>query len=118
MGIANKINRSVVNWDVATDGAVFIKAADLEVGKEYPFFGCWVTPDRGYGEGGVIISQKDDKIVLVNTPASFVGSIKLIRNDEESINQIRDKKLNFKVTTYNSKKFKKQCFDIKLVDVE
>lgn len=102
----SKFNKTTVTWSKSTEGwKDYKKASDLEEGKHYPFYGCFVTPDRGYGEGGVIISDG----YFINTPASFIDDIKAIRSDEDSVNLINEGKETFRVEHYESSKFKKMC---------
>lgn len=104
-----KYNKSHVSWKVNTDGwKDYLKAMDLEVGKHYPFLGCFITSDKGFGEGGVIISDG----FFVNAPASFIDDIRAIREDPESIALINEGKETFRVEHYESKKFKKTCAEI------
>lgn len=117
MGAASNLNRNIINWEIDTKGLTFVKANELPLNVEFPFLGCWVSPDNGYGEGGVIISEIDGEKKLVNAPKSFVGSIKLLRQTEAYVEQIKTRKLNFKVETFDTK-FKRKGYSIKLVDVE
>lgn len=113
MGLADRFNKGKrIDWKVDTKDYPFKKTSELELGKAYDFKGCYVSKDNGYGEGGVIISDH----IMVNTPASFVETIKEIMADESAIADIVAGKLAFKVDTYVSEKYKRTGYRIVLLD--
>lgn len=117
MGIANKYNSTNITWTVDTEGLGYIKASELEQGKEYDFNGCFKTKDHGFGEGCCIISNVDGKDILVSAPQSFTETVDEIRSDAEAVEAIRAGKLRFKVESFMSK-YKRTGYKIVLVDVE
>lgn len=106
-----KFNRSHVTWAKNTEGwDTYKKCKDLEEGKHYPIYGCFISQDNGFGEGGVIICDG----FFLNTPKDFVQDIKAIREDQEVINIINEGKETFRVEKFYSKKFKKDGYRIVL----
>ena len=115
----SKFNKNVgIDWGIKTDDLEFKKALDMKDG-EYPFLGGWISPDNGYGEGAVIITDG----YLVNAPSGFVDVLKEIRNDPEAVELIKEGNEIFCVEHYESKKYKekvngkmvpKQCVRITL----
>lgn len=112
----NKNNR--VDFGVDTKDWEFKKALEMYDG-EYPFRGCFITKDNGYGEGVVIISDG----YLVNAPTSFLDTAKELLADEEVINLIKKGDEVFTLEHYESTKYKekvngkmvpKQCVRIRL----
>lgn len=100
----SKLNKGQkVDWSINTEGWSFKKAADLELNKDYAIKGCFVTPDKGYGEGAVIISDN----VLINAPASFLDTCKEILADQESIDAIKEGNETFHLEERTSRKFKR-----------
>ena len=113
----SKHNKNIIKWSVDTDkDTPFKKANQLELGKEYPFLGCFITPDKmGYGEGGVIISKIDGVVTNINTPESFIDTIREIRNDKMDIDQINEGNCKFYVSSYKNKRGQ-TGYNITLVD--
>lgn len=101
----SKLNKtsSNVDWGVETKDWEYRKCKDLEEDKVYPLKGCFITPDQGYGVGGVLISDN----FLLNVPARFVDDIRTILADEELISEIKSGKDSFKVSSFDSKYGKK-----------
>lgn len=113
----SKHNKSIIKWSVDTDkDTPFVKANQLELGKEFPFLGCFITPDnKGFGEGGVIISEIDGVVTCVNTPASFIDTIREIRADQMDIEEINKGTCKFYVSSYKNKRGQ-TGYSITLVD--
>ena len=95
-----KHNKSNIKWNIETKDFEYKKAMDLKVGKEYPFYGCFITSDKGYGEGAVIITDE----FFVNAPGSFVDNIREIIADPESVDAINEHTEKFKVEHYETDK--------------
>lgn len=106
-----KFNKSTINWNIDTKDWKFKKAMELDKNTEYALKGIFFTPDNGYGEGVVIISDG----FLVNCPKGFEEQARAIVADPDSVEAIKAGTEKFKVSTYVSKKFKKECADIVLL---
>lgn len=113
MSIASR-NKSFnkVEWGVDTKELKFKKCSELEVGREYPLLGCFITPDNGYGLGAVLITEG----FLVNVSNRLVETIQEICNNADDIEQIKSGKAGFKISTYESKQFHKTCYDVEFTD--
>jgi len=107
-----------VDFGIDTKGWKWKKSLEMEDG-EYPFLGCFITKDTGFGEGVAIISDG----YLVNGPASFVGTAKELLSDPEAVETIKEGNEIFVISHYESKKYKekvdgkmvpKRCVDITL----
>ncbi len=109
----SKFNKGTIDWEVDTKDWPYKKCSDLKVDTLYPFKGCFITADNGYGKGAVIISDG----ILVNVPQHFVDTARDIMADEEAVAQIKAGHAGFKLGTYENKQ-KKVCYRVTLVDVE
>lgn len=103
MSLAKHNRGQRVDWQIETKEYPYKKCADLELNKDYPFLGCFITGDHGFGEGAVIISDG----VLYNAPASFIDECKEIMQDAESVEAIKAGKEVFHLEERVSKKNKK-----------
>lgn len=112
-------SKKQVSWGVDTKDAPYIKASELEEGEVYNLLGAFITPDNGYGLGGVLITEVSGEVTLVNTPASAVEIIKEILDDVEIQESIKAGNEGFKVRSYMNTKLKKakKCFAIDFVEV-
>lgn len=110
----SKFNKSFnkVEWGIDTKSLPFKKCSELEIGKEYPLRGCFVTPDRGYGLGAVLITDG----YLVNIPNRHVDDIKSICEDAEAVEQIKSGHAGFVVGTFESKQFHRTGYSIEFTD--
>lgn len=91
----------------------FVKLRDLVPGREYPLFGCFVTPDKnGYGEGAVLITAEYN----VNVPSRYVSEIREFLADPEVIRQINDGKAAFSYEVGHSDKYKRDMYLITWID--
>lgn len=103
MSLAKFNKNTRVDFGVETKEWEFKKALEMDDG-EYPFWGCFITKDNGYGEGVVIISDG----YLVNAPASFIDTAREILTNEEAIELIKEHNEIFTVEHYKSTKFKEK----------
>ena len=94
-----KHNFNGINWGFDTEGLPYKKLQELEAYRTYTLRGCFVTPDHGYGEGAVLIT--DD--ALVNVPARYVQTILDIRSDKEDVKDIKAGKVGFHYEMFKSK---------------
>ena len=94
-----KHNFNGINWGFNTDNLPYKKLQELEENRTYILRGCFVTPDHGFGEGAVLIT--DD--ALVNVPARYVQTILDIRSDKEDVKDIKAGKVGFHYEMFKSK---------------
>lgn len=109
-----KFNRNVINWEINTESFPYIKLKDLEEGKDYPLRGCFTSPDNGYGEGAVLITDS----AMINIPQRYVSLVNEIREDPEAVEQIKAGKAAFHYVSFQPKDHKNKGYRIVLVDVE
>lgn len=86
----------------------YIKVRDLEPGKSYPLRSMFITPDNGYGEGAVLVTD----FANVNVPQRYVDTIRGVWDDPESVDQVNRGEGSFHYVVGYSKKFKKETYDI------
>ena len=112
MGLS-RFNKTVnYKWSIKTDGFEYKKPAEMPLDTQIPLKGCFITPDRGYGKGGVLITDKE----YLNVPQRYTDVIIDILKDDDSINQIESGHAAFKITTFTNKQ-KKICYSIDLLDI-
>ena len=112
MGIS-KFNRgNKIEWGNDTKSLPFKKTSEIELNKTYDLKGCFITPDKGFGKGAVLISDG----FLLNIPARYVDDINNIVADAETVEDIKAGKCGFIVTSFISEKFKRTGYSIEFVD--
>lgn len=112
MGISKFNKGNKIDWGIDTKSMPFKKTAEVELNKTYDLKGCFITPDRGYGEGAVLISDG----FLLNIPARYLDNIKNIISDPEAVEEIKSGKCGFVVTSFISEKFKRTGYSIEFVE--
>lgn len=113
-------SKKQVNWDVNTEGAEYVKAAELKEGEVFTLHGAYLTKDNGYGLGSVLITDIDGVITCVNAPQATVDIVKEILEDTEIQESIKAGHEGFKVRAYMNNKLKKpkKCFAIDFVEIQ
>lgn len=115
MGLLEKNKKfNSVDWNVNTDGWEFKKAKECAIDTQIPIHGCFITPDKGYGEGAVIIAEG----YLINLPARYVDTVKDILSDEESIADIKSGNFGIVISTFTSKQYKKTGYAVEFVKIK
>lgn len=99
MGLTNYNRGSKVNWNVENKDFPYIKLSQLVAGLEYPFLGFYITKDRGYGEGAVLITDGYN----VNVPSKYVAIFRSMLTDSEAVQQIQEGKGIFSYEPYTTK---------------
>ena len=112
MGISKFNKGNKIDWGVDTKSLPFKKTLEVELGKTYDLKGCFITPDKGFGKGAVLIS--DD--FLLNIPGRYIDNINNIMSDPETVEDIKAGKCGFIVTSFISEKFKRTGYSIEFVD--
>ena len=92
MGISKFNKGNKIDWGIDTKSMPFKKTSEVELNKTYELKGCFITHDRGYGKGAVIIS------------------------DPEAVEEIKSGKCGFVVTSFISEKFKRTGYSIEFVE--
>lgn len=115
---ANSAN--VIDWGVSTDDGNYIKrdASLVELGK-LPLKGMYTHDKSKFGEQGVYIVQlADGTIGMIDAPGEQLETIKECLADEEEIANIKAGKYMIEAYQYESKKYGKNCYGIKIYAAE
>ena len=112
MGISKFNKGSKIDWGIDTKSMPFKKTSEVELNKTYDLKGCFITPDKGFGKGVVLISDG----FLLNIPTRYADEINGIVSDSEAVEDIKAGKCGFIVTSFISKKFKCTGYSIEFVD--
>lgn len=99
MGLSNFNATGRIKWDVENKDFPYIKLSQLMAGMEYEFLGFYITKDRGFGEGAVVITNGFN----VNVPKKYVSIFRDMMRDTESIEQIKSGKAIFTYENYTTK---------------
>lgn len=110
----NKGNKFNVN----SEGFSFIKLSELAKDKSYkdgiyPIKGMF-TMNSKFGKQGIFITDKH----LVNMPNHMTETIETILCNQELIDKINDGIVFFKIYTYMSKTYHKECYGIEFMEFE
>ena len=112
MGISKFNKGNKINWGIDTKSLPFKKTSEVELNKIYDLKGCFITPDKGFGKGAVLISDG----FLLNIPARYVDESNGIVADSEVVENIKEGKCGFIVTSFISERFKRTGYSIEFVD--
>lgn len=107
MGI-EKFNKTNVTWNVNTEGFQYKKLADLTENTQYPLCGMFVSGDHGYGEGAVLITNRE----YVNIPERYVDTVKAMISDPETVADIQAGKCAFSYKTFTSKQYHRTGYEV------
>ena len=112
MGISKFNKGNKINWGIDTKSLPFKKISEVELNKTYDLKGCFITPDRGFGGGAVLITDG----FLLNIPGRYIDNINHIMSDPETVEDIKAGKCGFIVTSFISEKFKRTGYSIEFVE--
>lgn len=116
MKFAQQYNKT--NFDVDTKDFTFEKLENLykkDANKVHNLNGLFLNQSQ-FGKQGVAIVE--DEKILVDLPLHFANTVEMILVDSDGIEQIKARKVGFKVYEYESKNRKnKKCYSIKFVDL-
>ena len=114
MSVFSKYQRNMsIDWGINTKDYPFAKCSEMPLEEKIPIFGFFITPDTGYGEGPVVILE--DK--LLNLPQRYVEEVKNYMNDPDVVAAVKAHTCGIYITTFESKKYKKQGFDIEFIEL-
>lgn len=108
MGISKFNSRKGKIWNVDNSEFSYIKLRDLVEGKKYPFLGCFISSDNGYGEGAVLITADYN----VNVPSRYVPVFRAMMDDNETIEQANNGEAYFYYVTFYSEKYKRPGYEL------
>ena len=114
MSVFSKYRRNMsIDWGVDTTDFPFVKCSEQPHDEKIPIFGFFITPDSGYGEGAIVILEHE----LLSLPQRYVEEIKNYMDDADVVNVVKDHKAAIIITTFESKKYKKQGFDVEFTEL-
>lgn len=114
MSVFSKYRRNMsIDWGIDTKDFPFVKCSEMPLDVKIPIFGCFVTPDSGYGEGAIVILE--DR--LLSLPQRYLPEIKDYMDDPEVVETIKSKKAAIIITTFVSTKYKKTGYDVEFTEV-
>lgn len=114
MSVFSKYRRNMsIDWGIDTQSFPFVKCSEQTLDETIPIYGFFITPDSGYGEGAIVILEKE----LLNLPQRYVDDIKKFMDDPDVIEAVKDHRTGIIITTFDSKKYKKQGYDIEFVEL-
>lgn len=105
-------------FDIVTNGFEYLSLHDLftQNGEAaiYPLRGIYINTKGKYDDSPVFATDS----YFVNIPSHMTETAKEILADEEAIKDINGGKVAFKIYTYVSQRFNKECFGIDFLDVD
>ena len=114
MSVFSKYRRNMsIDWGIDTTDFPFVKCSEMPLDEKIPIFGFFITPDSGYGEGAILILEHE----LLSLPQRYVEDIKKFMDDSEVVKTVKDQKAGIIITTFESKKYKKQGFDVEFTEL-
>ena len=114
MSVFSKYRRNMsIDWGIDTTSFPFVKCSEMPLDEQIPIYGFFITPDSGYGEGAIVILEKE----LLSLPQRYVEDIKKFMDDPEVVEAVKDQKAGIIITTFESKKYKKQGFDVEFIEL-
>ena len=82
--------------------------------KVYPLTAIYINNKSKFGDSPVFATDN----FFVNIPAHMLDVSYEILADDESIEAINNGEVGFTIYNYTDKKFKKECYGVKFVDIE
>lgn len=114
MSVFSKYRRNMsIDWGIDTQDFPFVKCSEMELEQTIPIYGFFITPDSGYGEGAIVILEKE----LLSLPQRYVEDIKKFMDDPDVVKAVKDEKCGIIITTFMSNKYKKKGFDVEFVEI-
>lgn len=111
MGILNFNTGDYNKWNVDNKDFSYIKLNELVPDREYPFLGCFVSKDSGYGEGAVLITADYN----INCPARYVETFRKMQHDKEVEAEANSGRAYFKYTVFRSEKYNKDGYRLEFI---
>lgn len=108
MGIKKFNTGKRIEWGVETEGWVIKKLRELTEGQNYPLKGYFTTPNKGFGEGAVLISDG----YMVGVPGRYNELIGQMMQDDETIEEVKAGKAVFRYTTFMSETYKRKGYTL------
>lgn len=121
MSFANKHNKGGIDWNIdSIEGFVFKNLEELYKANGadyvYPVAGMYINKKSNYGPHGVIIDNVHEW--LIDVPPHMNEEFIAIMGDPEDVEDIISGKVGIRIYTYIDDKFKKECYNIRWIDLK
>ena len=119
MGLMDKYNKGGTVFEVDIKDFKFVSLEELykrDNGKTiFGIDGLYINKKSSFGDHPVAIVACEE--MLVDLPAHLTEDVKLMLQDQEVVEAIKNNKVGFIVQEYEQKKYKKLCYGIKWEDM-
>lgn len=113
MKITDLNYKGYIDWGIDTKNMEFRNCREMQKETPLKLRGVFIMPDNGYGECAIAIL--DD--VLLNLPKRYIDTVKTIISDDEMVEEIKNGNVAIEISTFISKKYHNEGFDIIFVEV-
>lgn len=114
MSVFTKYQRNMsIDWGLDTTDFPFVKCSEQPTEVKIPIYGFFITPDSGYGEGAIVILEKN----LLSLPQRYVNQVRQFMDDPEVVETVKAHKAAIIITTFESRKYKKQGYDVEFTEL-
>ncbi len=114
MAISSFNKGNVFNFN--TEGLQFAELEDLynsDENKVYPIKGFFINSKSKFGPRPVVVTPD----FMADLPQHMLETVNQIIADPETVQQINDGKAGFRIRSYISKTYNKECFTVSFVDL-
>lgn len=105
--------KGFIDWGIDTKDMKFRKCREMQKDTPLRLKGVFIMPDNGYGESPIAILDNE----LLNLPKRYVDTVKTIVSDNDMVEEIKSSKVAIKISTFISKKYNREGFDVIFVEV-
>lgn len=117
MSFATKFNKGS-KFDIDTSDMEFRSLAELKAEFDetttYPLKGIYINSKSKFGAHPVFITDK----YLVDVPSHMIDTVNDVLADQTAIDDIKAGKVGFKIYSYTSQTYNRECLNVEFVDVE
>lgn len=115
MGIANKYNRKSPFTAQIPENAPFVTLDKIkDVAEPIKILTMWINTKSKYGDHPVIGTETGK----VDLPKGLTDTVRQMITDDEVITAVNAGKLGFKVRSYHSEKYNKECLTVDFIDLD
>lgn len=113
--VAKKYNTEKI-FDIDTEGFEYKSLEDLFISEEtvYPVCAIYINTKGNFGKEPILATDE----CYVNLPHHMVDACMEMIKDEEAVAAINDGLVGFTIYQYHQKKYNKDCYGIRWVDVD
>lgn len=117
MSFANRHNKGAIEWGIDTKDFSYVtrkECFDSNPDNVHRLFGLYINTKGNFGDHPVAICEN----AFIDFPDYMTDEVKEILQNPEDIADIKAGRVGFKIEKFIDKKFKKECYGIKWVDLE